>query len=59
MDLDRYDRPLRYLRMPDGRDFGLVMVAARHTGVYRDGGDASAQYVAELRVADVDGRDCG
>lgn len=58
-DLDRYGRLLRYVNLPDGRDFGLTMVAAPHTGIYRTGGDASPGYVNQLRAADRDGRVCG
>jgi len=56
VDLDRYGRELRYVRLADSADFGLAMVPAPHTGVY-EGGDASPQYVEQLRSAD-DGRDC-
>lgn len=59
VDLDRYGRELRYVRMAGGRDFGTVMVTRRHTGIYKTGGDAAPEYVAQLRMVDIDGRDCG
>ncbi len=58
-DRDRYGRLLRYVRLPDGRDFGTVMVAATHTAVYAGRGDASAAYTRALRAADGNGRTCG
>lgn len=63
VDRDRYGRLLRYVDIQVGggtywQDFGAMMVAHKHTGVYEGKNDASAQYVAELRAADMNGRDC-
>lgn len=63
VDTDRYGRELRYVqfRYPTSpstpQDFGELMVGYAHTGVYEGDNDASDEYVAQLRSADV-GRDC-
>lgn len=62
VDVDRYQRPLRYVHLdggPDaGQDYGTVMVAGTHTGVYAGHNDASPEYLARLRAADQNGRTC-
>lgn len=58
-DRDRYGRLLRYVALPDGRDLGEVLVPRRDVGVYRNGGDASPEYVARLRALDGPPRVCG
>ncbi|MDN5920737.1 MAG: hypothetical protein L0I76_37485 [Pseudonocardia sp.] len=57
-DRDFYGRLLRYVALPDGRDFGVSMVPATHTGVYQGSNDASSGYVALLEGADGAARDC-
>lgn len=57
VDLDRYDRELRYVTV-NGQDYGAIMVARDHTSVYGGRNDAAPEYVARLRELDVDGRDC-
>lgn len=59
VDRDRYDRPLRYVTTSDGRDYGVAMVPSDAVAVYDGRNDASAAYVARLRAADPNGRDCG
>lgn len=59
VNLDVYGRELRYVRLPDGRDFATAMVAATHTAVYAGRNDANPGYVAGLRAADPNGRNCG
>ena len=54
-DHDAYGRALRYVQLPDGRDFGEVMVAARHTTVYAGRHHASLSYVDRLRALDQGG----
>lgn len=58
IDRDRYDRPLRYVRLEDGRDYGMAMVGSPAVAVYDGRNDASPAYVAALRAADPGGRDC-
>jgi micrococcal nuclease len=58
VDRDRYGRELRYVRLPDGHDFGTVMVAATHTAVYAGHNDANPSYVAPLQATDPNGRTC-
>lgn len=55
-DRDQYGRLLRYVTLPDGRDFGREMVGHGHTGVF-ERGSASPSYLATLRHAG--GRWCG
>jgi endonuclease YncB( thermonuclease family) len=57
-DRDRFGRLLRYVQLPDGRDLGEVLVPRRDVGIYRDGGDASPEYVARLRAVDDPPRVC-
>lgn len=58
-DQDRWGRLLRYITLPGGTDLGIAMVSADHTGVYAGRrNDASPAYLARLREADRDGRDC-
>lgn len=58
VDRDPFGRLLRYVAVPDGRDFGTLMVVRSHTGVY-EGGDAAPSYVAALRAADDGPMACG
>lgn len=72
-DTDRYGRLLRYVQYRhagDVEDLGLELVQWDHTGIYTDskgrqGGDASAEYLEQLRAADTEfsrnppsGREC-
>lgn len=65
VDLDRYDRHLRYVQM-NGYDFGTEMVKWDHTGVYQGDNDANDAYITQLYAADREyaaapppaGRDC-
>jgi endonuclease YncB( thermonuclease family) len=56
-DRDPWGRALRYVQLPDGRDFGEVIVVRRDVGLYRDGdpgkNDASLDYLARLREAEL------
>lgn len=56
-DKDRYGRLLRYVDLWSG-DFGSLMVAADHTGIYQGKNDASPEYLAKLRALDNGGRNC-
>jgi endonuclease YncB( thermonuclease family) len=58
VDLDKYGRQLRYVTLAGG-DFGELMVAQAHTGVYAGHSDGSAAYMGALRARDSNGRDCG
>lgn len=57
VDRDIYYRQLRYVSLPDGRDYGQAMIGFEHTGVY-EGGDASTAYTAQLRRLDDGPREC-
>lgn len=57
-DADRYRRLLRYVTLPDGRDFAEVMLAHDHTGLYLGRSDASRARLERGAAADVDRRDC-
>jgi len=61
VDLDQYGRALRYVQT-GGEDFGQMMVGYAHTGIYQGQlaprFSASAAYLAQLRAADYDGRNC-
>lgn len=54
VDRDYYKRELRYVTLPDGRDFADVMVRADHTSVYAGKNDASSTRVAALQAVDGD-----
>ena len=56
-DKDRYGRHLRYVLLPDGRDFAQVMVVKNHTEAYK-GGDASKDYQDKMLVLDTPPRVC-
>ena len=56
-DKDRFGRLLRYVLVSSG-DFGELMVAFDHTGVYAGKNDASPGYVTRLRKLDAGGRNC-
>lgn len=56
-DKDRYGRLLRYVQVTAG-DFGELMVAYDHTGVYAGKNDAEVSYVDNLRKIDPGGRNC-
>lgn len=58
-DRERYGRLLRKVVLSDGRDFGAVMAARPHTGIYAGHIDAWPDYIAQVRAADIDGRVCG
>lgn len=58
VDLDPFERQLRYVQLPSGADYGLSVIGAPHTGVYQGSNDANPDYLTQLRAAD-DGRDCG
>lgn len=58
VNLDMYDRALRYVRLNDGRDYGGVMVVENHTAVYQGENDSNRDYLLELRDLDKDGRNC-
>lgn len=47
-----FGRDLRYITLPDGRDFGKTMVTEDHTGVYEGANDAAESYLNELRQLD-------
>lgn len=55
---DGYGRLLRYVTLPDGRDYADVMLGYDHTAVYAGKNDALPAKVAEGRAADTDGRTC-
>lgn len=57
-DKDRSGRLLRYVTLPDGRDYADYMLGFSHSAVYAGKNDASPAKVAEGRAADVDGRTC-
>lgn len=57
-DHDDYGRLLRRVTTPSGVDLGELMVAGSSVGVYQGRNDATPAYVAELKAADYDGRDC-
>jgi endonuclease YncB( thermonuclease family) len=56
-DKDRYGRLLRYVQVTSG-DFGELMVAYDHTGVYAGKNDAEVSYMDNLRKLDPGGRNC-
>lgn len=58
VDVDHFRRLLRYVALPDGRDFAETMLRESHTHVYTGRSDASPQRLAAGRRADTDGRDC-
>jgi endonuclease YncB( thermonuclease family) len=61
---DQYGRALRYVQLgfAGGADYGQYMVGFDHTGVYQGklsaNHSASPEYLAALREADTDGRNC-
>lgn len=51
-DADRFDRLLRYVQAPDGRDLGEGLLAEGHARVYAPAGDVARQETYEALEAD-------
>jgi endonuclease YncB( thermonuclease family) len=66
VDLDGYERLLRYVHHDQIGDFGEYMVRFDHTGIYQGANDASEAYLDRLYAKDLEyaanppsGRECG